>query len=299
MPGIHPDATSPSGPTAWHFQCSIASIASSFVRVNDRRFAVDELRGWCGRAKWCLLRSCNLRQAIEGGCGLGANRLRRPWLGRRTLRAGRCPTVLLDQDAHHFPVVFRLHRQGNLDSACSVDAPTAAAAGIAFILAGPHLRVFRAQRADFRRKRDRRFPAHAAGFGDADIDGTGRHNDGRGGARRRRPRRGIARDGWWCRCGNRAPYDGGSRGIARCSSAGQGKRRPSERHRQESGQATQTHRASADSLGETIGLGGQGGARQTRPADTGHPAIRRLRSLRQRSPKNDRRAMMMTTAPTM
>ena len=191
MPGIHPDATSPSGPTAWHFQCSIASIASSFARVDDRRFAVDELRHWRGRAKWCLLRSCNLRQAIEGACGLGANRLRRPWLGRRTLRAGRRPTVLLDQDAHHFPVVFRLHRQGNLDSACSVDAPTAAAAGIAFILAGPHLRVFRAQRADFRRKRDRRFPAHAAGFGDADIDGTGRHNDGRGGARRRRPPVGL------------------------------------------------------------------------------------------------------------
>lgn len=66
MPEIHPDATSPSGPTAWHFQGSIASIASSFVRVNDRRFAADELRGWRGRAKWCLLRSCNLRQAVRG-----------------------------------------------------------------------------------------------------------------------------------------------------------------------------------------------------------------------------------------
>jgi len=80
------------------------------------------------------------------------------------------PSVGLEANAQDCLVVLRLGLQRDFNSAGGVNAPAAAPAHIALILARPHFRVLRAQCTDLRRKFDRRLLAHAAGFGDTDVE---------------------------------------------------------------------------------------------------------------------------------
>ena len=194
-----------------------------------------------------------------------AIRLRCPSRGDERGEAGRIRSVRLKADTHDLLVVVHFRLQRDFDSARGVNASAAASADIALVLAGPHFRVFRAQRADLRRELDGRLLACPAGFGDADVERTGGHDNGQGRGWQGRNRGSDARDGGRSGLGKRAPYDGCalriSRGRDRHRFVGQSACRQRECQRQQPEHAVETHPDRRDHPRERRGLRRQAEAR--------------------------------------